>query len=469
MKSSTLASDSGERISTPGYATQRWFTTSVPATVLSALVRNGVYPDPRFGLNAFQIPDSSDEFNRKHDLAKFLPELGERGPKGAPFPLTADWAHHGANHYDKPYDQAIRRLHGEPESVADYCWKGHLVTADQHRALYEAANHRMWDITSGLTEWKINSCYPDVQWQNFDYFHKPGVSHFFVTRACEPLHVQMDPIDFVVTVVNCRPEPQPGLEVSAQVFDIDAKPLWQRTVKCDAPASGLRDAFAIAGLTDLAPLVFVKLQLKDGAGRPASDNFYWLPGQGATDYKALQKLPLVKVDAAMHPEDVGAGRLVRVKVANPAKQIAFFIQLALTQGAGADEILPVIWSDNYFSRAPGESRELTAPITAGDLAGGDPLLEVGGWNVETAYRCAELKPSKAVVRAGEPFTVTAAIGNTFLDGSRVTLHVDGRPGASQWSWARCGKHADVTFPLTLQEPGKHRLAVADQIVDVTVE
>jgi hypothetical protein len=115
----------------------------------------------------FKMESGSASLPPISSLAKFLPELGERGANGAPFPLTADWAHHGANHYYKPYDQAIRRLHGEPESVADYCWKGHLVTADQHRALYEAANHRMWDITSGLTEWKINS--------------------YFIKRSCEPL------------------------------------------------------------------------------------------------------------------------------------------------------------------------------------------------------------------------------------------------------------------------------------------
>ena len=135
-------------------------------------------------------------------------------------------------------------LHGEPESVADYCWKGHLVTADQHRAFYEAVNHRMWEITSGFTEWKINSCYPDVQWQNFDYYLKPGVSHFYIKRACQPLHVQMDLIDYAVSVINTRLEPQSGLEVTARVFSLDAKLLWERTDKLEVPANTYREAFS---------------------------------------------------------------------------------------------------------------------------------------------------------------------------------------------------------------------------------
>ncbi|HIE27440.1 TPA: hypothetical protein EYP66_09155 [Candidatus Poribacteria bacterium] len=54
-------------------------------------------------------------------------------------------------------------MYGSPESVEDHCKKGHLVTAEQHRAMFEAVNHRMWDITSGFTEWKLNSCWPSVQ------------------------------------------------------------------------------------------------------------------------------------------------------------------------------------------------------------------------------------------------------------------------------------------------------------------
>lgn len=417
----------------------------------------------------FKMESGSASLPPISSLAEFLPEIGSKSADGAPFPLTADWAHHGANHYYKPYDQALRRLHGELQSVADYCWKGHLLTADQHRAMYEVVNHRMWDITSGFIEWKINSCYPDVQWQNFDYFHKPGVSHFFIKRACEPLHVQMDPIDFAVNVVNCRPEPRPGLKVIAQVFDLDARALWQRTAKLDMPASAFRETFAIAGLTNLAPLVFVKLQLEDAAGHPVSDNLYWLPGRGTTDYKALQELRPVRLDTATRVEGAGAEELVSVKVGNPTQSIAFFIQLALTKGAGGDEILPVLWSDNYFSLAPGESREFTARIATRDLAGHEPALEAGGWNIETMYRCSILKPSKSRLKAGEPFTVTAVISNTFLDGSRVALHVDGRPADAKWAWARGDRRDELAFEVSLRERGPHDLSVADRTVEINVE
>lgn len=48
-----------------------WYEATVPTTVLNALVKQNVYPDPRIGMNNFLIPDVSDEFNKKMDLAKY--------------------------------------------------------------------------------------------------------------------------------------------------------------------------------------------------------------------------------------------------------------------------------------------------------------------------------------------------------------------------------------------------------------
>ena len=48
--------------------------------MLSALIKEGVYPDVRTGLNSFRIPDSSDKFNERHDLAKHSHLPDKRNP-----------------------------------------------------------------------------------------------------------------------------------------------------------------------------------------------------------------------------------------------------------------------------------------------------------------------------------------------------------------------------------------------------
>lgn len=86
LQSSSLVASSGEEISKPGYKSNvYWFPVTVPSTVLTGLVANGVYPDPYQGLNNMLIPDASDEFNKKYDLAKFSHLPNDPNPWKKPY------------------------------------------------------------------------------------------------------------------------------------------------------------------------------------------------------------------------------------------------------------------------------------------------------------------------------------------------------------------------------------------------
>ena len=56
IQSSASLIDEGKVISQPGYAAKDWYPTSVPSTVLAALVKNKVYPDPYYGNNYMELP-----------------------------------------------------------------------------------------------------------------------------------------------------------------------------------------------------------------------------------------------------------------------------------------------------------------------------------------------------------------------------------------------------------------------------
>lgn len=71
VQSSLLIDAGGEQLSNEMFDESDWYTTSVPATVLTALVRNGVYPNPYVDMNNMKIPDSNDEYNETYDLIKY--------------------------------------------------------------------------------------------------------------------------------------------------------------------------------------------------------------------------------------------------------------------------------------------------------------------------------------------------------------------------------------------------------------
>ena len=77
--------------------------------------------------------------------------------------------------------------------------------------------------------------------------------------------------------------------------------------------------------------------------------------------------------------------------------------------------------------------------------------------------------SQKTIKPGEQFTVTASVANTFLDGGRIALLLDGKPVAFKWAWARAGRKESLEFPLTLEQSGRHEVTVGRQKISVTVE
>jgi exo-1,4-beta-D-glucosaminidase len=93
-------------------------------------------------------------------------------------------------------------------------------------------------------------------------------------------------------------------------------------------------------------------------------------------------LPKVKLRISSRSEAQGEDAVTHVAIENPSRALAFFVRLKLEKGKGGDEVLPVVWQDNYVSLLPGEKREIMATYHASDLGTAKPNVEVSGWNVE---------------------------------------------------------------------------------------
>ncbi len=56
IESSARVAATAEQISRAGFDVTGWYKTSIPKTIVAALVENGVYPDPYFGMNLRSVP-----------------------------------------------------------------------------------------------------------------------------------------------------------------------------------------------------------------------------------------------------------------------------------------------------------------------------------------------------------------------------------------------------------------------------
>jgi len=316
-------------------------------------------------------------------LKKFIPRLSS-DTKSAIFPLDSTWAEHGAwddnNYAFRAYDNAIRILYGPPESVEDYAKKAQYVNANSYRAMFEAANHRMWTITCGVMLWKLNDCWPSVLWQLYDWYQCQNAAYYYSQKAMEPVHIQLNANRPVVCVINRRHVTLDSLAVDVSVVDFNMKTVWKKTESLNIGADKYQELFEIPHGLNLTPVYFVKLGLKKKDGAPVSENVYWLSTGATPDYSGLSGLEPQPVDMTVYKEVDGKEYHITVKLVNNTGKLSFFNRLVITRGEGGEEVLPTFWDSNFIILFPGEEKTVRATIETDDLHGADPYLVIDGNN-----------------------------------------------------------------------------------------
>lgn len=97
VASSLTVGKDGRALSSRGVAISGWAQTTLPATVLTALVRNGYYPNPYFALNNMRIPDMNDAYNAKYGLLKYS-HIPNHNPWTSPYWYRTEFSCNKALH-----------------------------------------------------------------------------------------------------------------------------------------------------------------------------------------------------------------------------------------------------------------------------------------------------------------------------------------------------------------------------------
>jgi exo-1,4-beta-D-glucosaminidase len=316
------------------------------------------------------------------------------------WPIDEVWNFHagGGQFKDlKLFTEALEARYGKASGAEDYARKAQALAYEGQRAMFEAFGRNKYTAT-GVIQWMLNNAWPSTIWHLYDYYLRPGGGYFGTKKACEPLHAQYSDDDRSVVVVNDTAAPAKGLKVRARVLDLDLKPLFTREAAVDVDADGVTRAFVIPDLAGLGSTYFVRLDLEDAAGQSVGSNFYWLsaredvldwdktdwyhtPVRTHADLTALARLP--KTTLRLSRLDAG-----RVRVENTGSALAFQVRLKLVHDG--EEVLPVLWQDNYFELLPGEAREIRVQYSASPA----PVsVEAAAWNADRVLQGAV--PSRA--------------------------------------------------------------------------
>jgi exo-1,4-beta-D-glucosaminidase len=322
-------------------------------------------------------------------LKRFLPEADL-------WPIGDTWKLHCGGGPFKTLDvftKAMDARYGPSHDVGEYARKAQAAAYESHRAMLESFGERKYKAT-GVVQWMLNNAWPGLIWHLYDFYLRPGGSYFGAKKAGEPVHVQYAYDDRSVVVVNSGLQAQKGLKASARVLDLASKQLFEKSAPVEVGPDGSVKVFQVPEPAGVTPTYFLSLSLEDASGRVLSRNVYWLstkpdvlqwektqwyytPLTQYADFGGLSQLPKAEVKAGARFES----GVARVTLENPSSSLAFFVHLAVRKGANGDEVLPVLWDDNYVTLLPGEKREIAARYAPKDLGSATPVVALDGWNV----------------------------------------------------------------------------------------
>lgn len=340
-----------------------WFSGKYPATC---------------GLTVEQ--GDNEQIPTLESLKKFI-------PADKLWPINDTWFMHagawGGNNTLANIQLALKRRYGASTNVEDFVRKAQVAHYENTRAQFEHwaacgwANHKM------VAYWMLNSHWPSFYGNLIDYFLSPGGSYYGAKRGLRPLSVTFDYYatgdnsQAKIIVFNQTPGDVRGLSVRVRIYDLDGKVRDDRSTNGIAVSyNGATQVLTLPRYPESSPVFFVRCQLFDDAGKLVVDNTYWQSqkddalGARAHDQvmtlrqdkwanmTALNSMPPVAPEVRASQTRIGNESHVTIRLHNPSEHIAFFERATISAKRDGNEILPILYDDNYITVFPGETAEI---------------------------------------------------------------------------------------------------------------
>jgi exo-1,4-beta-D-glucosaminidase len=304
---------------------------------------------------------------------------------GAPeWPLNNTWDYHctaSASHMNNMDFQVnvMNGTYGKADSFADYVKKAHALDYDATRSMYEAFRCNIDKQATGIVNWMLNSAWPSMYWQLYDWYLVPTAGYYGVKNACAPVQLIYNYGEREVWVVNDA-VPEAYYSATVTFLDANSKVVSRNDYRFRSKA---RRPFVLETLPEGEG--FLSLELKNADGKVVAHNFYCVPAAGGeyvwnkadwwgipmtgyADLTFVSRLPQVMLDMETTPVDGG----ILVTVTNNGSAVSYQNILKAYDRKG-NLVAGPVWEDNFFSLIPGESRTVLCSDP-------DVRIKLDGWN-----------------------------------------------------------------------------------------
>ncbi|MGL4520030.1 MAG: glycosyl hydrolase 2 galactose-binding domain-containing protein [Phocaeicola sp.] len=330
-----------------------------------------------------QIPPI--ESIKKMLAAKDLPLINGEG-----------WQYHCGRNEFQTLDKFLvnyEARYWKAENVEDFAFDVQLSNYELIRAMFEAFEVNRGELSTGIIQWMLNSAWPEMYWQLYDWYLNPNGAFYGTKTACQPLNLIYNYATKGIYWNNSTPT-QVAARAEVRLYDLQSNLIHQEQLPVNLTPFSVEQLSSLAPIKSPSDVYFLSLRLYDESEKELSNNFYWLsaaedkldysqstwyytPQSEYASYQALQELPSVEVTPFHILQQKDDKEVATVHLTNKSSQIAFFIEMQVVDIESNESVLPILWSDNYVSLLPGETRTFTAEF---DAQGAKTTLLVKGFN-----------------------------------------------------------------------------------------
>lgn len=318
----------------------------------------------------------------RESIEKMIPQ-DELWPVGKAYDYHCTVAGEDMHSLDVLKD-CIEKRYGEASNLDEFLLRAHHLDYDGTRAMFEGFRVNNGRAT-GVIQWMLNSAWPSLYWQLYDWYLQPVASYYSVKKALAPQQLVYNYYDNCVYAV-CDENSDVVLTSDVWIVGLDGRQILHQQSQSDF---GECQSYKLFELPECEELSFMFLSLTDSKGNEVASNEYvlspvkdihnyrrynWIrtPLKQHADYTALSELKPAEVGASV--KKTAGGLAVELK--NNSDVVAFFVRMALKDASG-ELVTPAFWSDNFVSLMPGETKTYSCAASGAE----GNCLEISGWNV----------------------------------------------------------------------------------------
>ncbi|MBN2595000.1 MAG: hypothetical protein JXA81_15955 [Sedimentisphaerales bacterium] len=322
-------------------------------------------------------------------------------PPGHLWPVDEYWDFHcGLNEFANldRFRTALEKRYGLSDNVEQFAYKAQIMNYELIRPMFEAFRANK-GIATGVVQWMLNTAWPKMYWQLYDWYLNPNGAFYAAKKACEPLQLIYDYSRRSIFIVNDTLANYENLNAEIRILDLLSIEIFKsKLIEYSQPQSS-KEIFTLPDFPDITATYFLDLQLIEKGGTKIASNFYWLstkpdlldydakiepwkyytPSKQFADFTLLNSLPPATVKIRQQKQTDNNRLAVELK--NVGSTIAFGITLDIVDKKTGDNIVPVFWQDNYIALLPGREKIVNVQF---DEDVSKIKLDIRGWNIENS-------------------------------------------------------------------------------------